>query len=46
MKDYSYIYTNEMIDSVQEIINTNIIDVSISTAVKLTKENRLNNCSI
>ena len=46
MKDYSYIYTNEMINSVQEIINNNILDVSISTAVKLTKENSLNTYSI
>ena len=29
-----------MINSVQENINNNIIDVDISTAVKLTKENR------
>ena len=42
MKDYSNTYTNEMINSVQEIINNNIIDVDISTAVKLTKENNLN----
>ena len=46
MKDYSYIYTNDMINSVQEIINNNILDVSISTAVKLTKENSLNTYSI
>ena len=46
MKDYSNTYTNEMINSVQEIINNNIIDVDISTAVKLTKENNLNTNSI
>ena len=46
MKDYSNTYTNEMINSVQEIINNNIIDVDISTAVKLTKENSLNTYSI
>ena len=46
MKDYSYIYTNDLINSVQEIINNNILDVSISTAVKLTKENSLNTYSI
>ena len=46
MKDYSNTYTNEMINSVQEIINNNIIDVDISTAVKLTKENNLNTYSI
>ena len=46
MKDYPDIYTNEMINGVQEIINNNILDVSISTAVKLTKENSLNTYSI
>ena len=46
MKDYSNTYTNEMINSVQEIIHNNIIDVDISTAVKLTKENSLNTYSI
>ena len=46
MKDYPDIYTNEMINGVQEIINNNIIDVDISTAVKLTKENNLNTYSI
>ena len=46
MKDYSNTYTNEMINSVQEIINNNILDVSISTAVKLTTENNLNTNSI
>ena len=46
MKDYPDIYTNEMINGVQEIINNNILDVSIPTAVKLTKENSLNKYSI
>ena len=35
-----------MINGVQEIINNNILDVSIPTAVKLTKENSLNKYSI
>ena len=46
MKDYSNTYTNEMINSVQENINNTILDVSIPTAVKLTKENSLNKYSI
>ena len=46
MKDYSNTYANEMINSAQEIINNNIIDVDISTAVKLTKENSLHTYSI
>ena len=45
MNDYPDIYTNEMINGVQEI-NNNILDVSIPTAVKLTKENSLNKYSI
>ena len=40
MKDYPDIYTNEMINGVQEIIKNHILDVDISTAVKLTKENK------
>ena len=46
MKDYPDICTNEMINGVQEIINNNILDVSIPTAVKLTKENSLHTYSI
>ena len=46
MKDYSNTYTNEMITSVQEVIDINIKDVDILTAVKLTKENNLNTNSI
>ena len=48
MKDYSNTYTNEMINSVQEVINNNILDVDILTALKLTKakENNLNKYSI
>ena len=46
MKDYPDIYTNEMINSVQEVIDNNILDVDILTAVKLTKENSLNKFSI
>ena len=46
MKDYSNTYTNEMINSVQEIVNNDILDVDIATAVKLTKENSLNKYSI
>ena len=46
MKDYPDRYTNEMINSVQKIINNNILDVDIPTALKLTKENNLNKYSI
>ena len=46
MKDYPDRYTNEMINGVQKIINNNILDVDISTALKLTKENNLNTNSI
>ena len=46
MKDYPDIYTNEMMNGVQKIINNNILDVDIATAVKLTKENSLNKYSI
>ena len=46
MKDYPDRYTNEMINGVQKIINNNILDVDIPTALKLTKENNLNNYSI
>ena len=46
MKGYPVIYTNEMINSVQEVIDIDIRDVSLSTARKLTKENRLNTYSI
>ena len=48
MKDYSNKYTNEMINSVQEVINNHILDVDILTALKLTKakENNLNKYSI
>ena len=46
MKDYPDIYTNGMINSVQEIINNNVIDVDISTAMNLGKENSLNKFSI
>ena len=46
MKDYPDMYTNEMISSVQEVIDINIRDVSLSTAIKLTKENSLNTYSI
>ena len=46
MKDYPDRYTNEMINGVQKIINSNILDVDIPTAVKLTKENNLNKYSI
>ena len=46
MKDYPDRYTNEMINGVQKIINNNIPDVDIPTAVKLTKENNLNKYSI
>ena len=46
MKDYPDINTNEMIDSVQEVIDINIRDISASTAMKLTKENGLNKYSI
>ena len=46
MKDYSNTYTNEMINGVQKIINNNILDVDIPTALKLTKENNLNKYSI
>ena len=46
MKDYSNTYTNEMINSVQEVIDINIRDVSLSTSIKLTKENNLNTNSI
>ena len=38
MKDYPVIYTNEMINSVQEVIDFNIRDVSLSTAIKLLKK--------
>ena len=46
MKDYPDRYTNEMINGVQKIINNNILDVDIPTAVKLTKKNNLNKYSI
>ena len=46
MKDYPDRYTNEMINGVQKIINNNILDVDIPTALKLTKENNLNKYSI
>ena len=46
MKDYPDMYTNEMINSVEEVIDINIKDVSLSTAIKLTKENSLNTYSI
>ena len=46
MKDYPDMYTNEMINSVQEVIDINIRDVSLSTAMKLSKENSLNTYSI
>ena len=46
MKDYPDMYTNEMISSVQEVIDINIRDVSLSTAIKRTKENSLNTYSI
>ena len=39
MKDYPDMYTNEMISSVEEVIDINIKDVSLSTSIKLTKEN-------
>ena len=42
MKDYPDMYTNEMIKSVEEVIDINIKDVSLSTALKLTKEHSLN----
>ena len=46
MKDYPDMYTNEMINSVEEVIDINIKDVSLSTAIKLTKENSLNEYSM
>ena len=46
MNDYPDMYTHEMINSVQEVIDINIRDVSLSTAMKLTKENSLNEYSI
>ena len=46
MKDYPDMYTNEMINSVQEVIDINIRDVSLSTAMKLSKENSVNTYSI
>ena len=46
MKDYPDMYANEMINSVQEVTDINIRDVSLSTAMKLTKENCLNEYSI
>ena len=46
MKDYPDMYTNEMINIVQEVIDINIRDVSLSTAMKLSKENSLNTYSI
>ena len=46
MKDYPDRYTNEMINGEQTIINNNILDVDIPTAVKLTKEDNLNKYSI
>ena len=46
MKDYPDMYTNEMKNSVEEVIDINIQDVSLLTAIKLTKENSLNKYSI
>ena len=46
MKYYPDMYTNEMINSVEEVIDINIKDVSLLTAIKLTKENNLNTYSI
>ena len=35
MNDYPDIYTNEIINSVEEDIDMNIRDISVSTAIKL-----------
>ena len=46
MKNYPDMCTNEMINSVEEVIDIDIKDVSLLTAIKLTKENSLNKYSI
>ena len=38
MKDYPDIYTNEMINSVEEVVDINVRDISVTTAIKLNKK--------
>ena len=45
MKDYPDIYTIEIINSVEEVIDNNIRDISVATAMKLNNENSLNTYS-